>query len=205
MKIESAPQDPRSESQEFSDLLETFSIKVKSFTDSSYLETNNQNAGDIPLSDETKIMATHTVALTLFLIERSSFKDISYLDKSKNLGINIIGFLLSRIAPRTGNDDISLPMFAGPRTEEREKEVFDSYVLAPARRLLEDLPNKKSLPLTSMRDLCALMSKCDSIINAISVNKDSLGLNIDRSLLNKIHEHLFKVENPLFEVLRSVE
>ena len=149
-------------------------------------------------------MATHTVALTLFLIERSSFKEISNLDKSRNLGINAIGFLVSRIVPRREDEESSLPMTTGPRTEEVEKAVFNSYVLAPANSFLEDLLTKNTLPLRSTRDLYALMSKCSTVIDAIDANKDNIGLNIDRDTLDKIYEHLFKVEHPLFEGLKTL-
>ena len=205
MDIERGPQEPRSETQEFSTLLNKFSAIVDAFANSRYLEMGNHYSGDIPLNDEAKIMATHTVALTLFLIERSSFKEISNLDKSRNLGINAIGFLVSRIVPRREDEESSLPMTAGPRTEKDEKAVFNSYVLAPAKRFLEVLLTKNDLSLTSTRDLYALTSKCSTVIDAIVANKDNIGLNINRDMLDKIYEHLFKVEHPLFEGLKTVE
>lgn len=204
MDVERGPQEPRSETQEFSTLLNRFSAIVGAYANSRYLEMGNYRSGDIPLNDEAKIMATHTVALTLFLIERSSFKEISNLDKSRNLGINAIGFLVSRIVPRREDEESSLPMTTGPRTEEVEKAVFNSYVLAPANSFLEDLLTKNTLPLRSTRDLYALMSKCSTVIDAIDANKDNIGLNIDRDTLDKIYEHLFKVEHPLFEGLKTL-
>ena len=95
-------------------------------------------------------------------------------------------------------------MTAGPRTEKDEKAVFNSYVLAPANSFLEDLLTKNTLPLRSTRDLYALMSKCSTVIDAIDANKDNIGLNIDRDTLDKIYEHLFKVEHPLFEGLKTL-
>ena len=49
MDVERGPQEPRSETQEFSTLLNKFSAIVDAFANSRYLELGNHYSGDIPL------------------------------------------------------------------------------------------------------------------------------------------------------------